>query len=98
MNIQHTMRCLGITENKAQSLTAWAKRKAMTMSIQSRTTKTFYAEHDEWDSKFGVDINYYIDEDGVLKIIAYPIDEMGQTDTHSSREVVLVRTKVKVAG
>lgn len=98
MNIEHTMRCLGITENKAQSLTSWAKRKAMTMSIQSRTTKTFYAEHDEWDSKFGVDINYYIDENGVLKIIAYPIDEMGQTDTDTSREVVLVRTKVKVAG
>lgn len=98
MKAQDIARRLDITENKAQSLTAWAKRKAMTMSIQSRTTKTFYAEHDEWDSKFGVDINYYIDEDGVLKVIAYPIDAMGQVDTDTSREVILARTKVKVAG
>ena len=86
---------LDITINKAQSLMAWAKRKATSMSIQSHTTKTFYLEHDEWDSKFGVDINYYIGEDSVLKIIAYPIDETGQVDTDSSREIVLTRTKVK---
>lgn len=86
---------LNITTNKAQSLMAWAKRKATSMSIMSHTTKKFYLEHDEWDSKFGVDINYYIGEDSVLKIIAYPIDAMGQVDTDSSREVVLTRVKVK---
>ena len=50
----------------------------------------YHLEYDEWDSyNDHIDINYYINEHGVLKALAYPIVD-GAVDTDQSVEVLLV--------
>lgn len=86
---------LGLKPNKTKALFSWAKCEASKWAIKSRL-KPLVAEHDEWNAKYGVDINYYVTVDGVLKILGYPLDELGQTDTSMNKEVLLAQTKVKL--
>jgi hypothetical protein len=50
----------------------------------------YHLEHDEWEAyNDHIDINYYINEHGVLKALAYPIVD-GELDTDQSVEVLLI--------
>jgi len=50
----------------------------------------YHPEYDEWDAyNDNIDINYYINEHGVLKAFAYPIVD-GAVDTDQSVEVLLI--------
>ena len=48
-------------------------------------------EYDEWHAyNDHIDINYYINELGVLRAYAYPVGENGYLDTDESVEVLLI--------
>lgn len=47
-------------------------------------------EYDEWDAyNEHIDINYYINEQGTLKALAYPVVD-GEVDCDQSKEVLLI--------
>ena len=82
---------LGIVMFQLDDVIRHAKTKCGSMLLlHAMGLGNFHLEHDEWDSYNNyIDINYYINEHGVLKALAYPIVD-GAPDTDQSKEVLLV--------
>ena len=95
MSLDDAVKRLGISPSKMNLLASWAKCEASKWALKSRL-KPFFAEYDEWYAKYGVDINYYVTVDGILKIFGYPVDEHGNVNTSMDKEVLLAQTKVKL--
>ena len=56
----------------------------------------YHPEYDEWDAyNDHIDINYYINEHGILKALAYPIVD-GELDTDQSVEVLLISVPLEM--
>jgi len=82
---------LGIVMFQLDDVIRHAKQKCGAMRLlHAMGLGNYHLEHDEWDSyNDHIDINYYINEHGVLKAFAYPIVD-GAVDTDQSVEVLLV--------
>ena len=83
---------LGIAMFQLEDVIHYAKTKCGSMLLlHAMGLGNFHLEHDEWDSyNDHIDINYYINELGVLRAYAYPVGEDGYLDTDQSVEVLLV--------
>jgi hypothetical protein len=82
---------LGIAIFQLDDVIRTAQVKCLSMkTIHSMGLGDYHLEYDEWDSyNNNIDVNYYINEHGVLKALAYPIVD-GAVDTDQSVEVLLV--------
>jgi hypothetical protein len=82
---------LGVVLFQLDDIIRHAKTKCGSMILlHAMGLGNYHLEYDEWDSYNNyIDINYYINEHGVLKALAYPIVD-GAVDTDQSVEVLLV--------
>lgn len=85
---------LNVTPKVAKKLLSWSRREARNFYLKSLVS-TYYLEHDEWYSIYGIDINYYITDSGLLKIIGYRVDSEGYTDTTNNHSILLSKRKVR---
>lgn len=74
-------------------------RTAQVKCLAMKTTHAmglgdYCLEYDEWDAyNDNIDVNYYINEHGVLKALAYPVVD-GEVDTSETKEVLLVSLQI----
>lgn len=82
---------LGVVLFQLDDIIRHAKTKCGSMVLlNAMGLGNYHLEYDEWDSyNDHIDINYYINEHGVLKALAYPIVN-GAVNTDQSVEVLLV--------
>ena len=90
-NLDKEAEKLGIAIFQLDEVIRKAQVKCGSMqTLQKMGLGDYHLEYDEWDSYNNyIDINYYINEHGVLKALAYPIID-GAPDTDQSKEVLLV--------
>jgi hypothetical protein len=90
-NLDKEAEKLGIAIFQLDDVIREAQTKCGAMQLlQKMGLGDYHLEYDEWKAyNDHIDINYYINEHGVLKALAYPIVD-GELDTDASVEVLLV--------
>lgn len=90
-NLDKEAEKLGIAIFQLDQLIGYAKVKALAMqTTHAIGLMGYHPEYDEWGAyNDHIDINYYINEHGVLNVLAYPVID-GEVDTNQNKEVLLV--------
>jgi hypothetical protein len=83
---------LGIVMFQLDDVIRHAKQKCGAMRLlHAMGLGNYHLEHDEWEAyNDHIDINYYINELGVLRAYAYPVGDDGYLNTDESVEVLLI--------
>lgn len=90
-NLDKEAEKLGIAIFQLDDVIRHAQTKCGSMQLlQKMGLGDYRLEYDEWKAyNDHIDINYYINEHGILKAFAYPIVD-GELDTDASVEVLLI--------
>ena len=82
---------LGIAIFQLDDVIRTAQVKCASMqTLQKMGLGDYRLEYDEWSAyNANIDVNYYINEHGVLKALAYPVVD-GVVNTDQSVEVLLI--------
>ena len=82
---------LGIAIFQLDDVIRWAQVKSLAMqTYHAMGLGDYPLEYDGWDAyNDNIDVNFYINEDGVLKVLAYPVVD-GVVDTSEDKEVLLI--------
>ena len=96
-NLDKEANKLGIAIFQLDDVIRWAQVKCLAMQTHHAMGLGNYAlEYDEWEAyNNNIDINYYINEHGVLNALAYPIVD-GVMNTDESVEVLLVSVQMLI--
>jgi hypothetical protein len=96
-NLDKEAKKLGIVMFQLDDVIRHAKMKCGAMRLlHAMGLGNYHPEYDEWDAyNDHIDINYYINEHGILKALAYPIVD-GELDTDQSVEVLLISVPLEM--
>lgn len=90
-NLDKEAEKLGIAIFQLDDVIRHAQTKCGSMQLlQKMGLGDYHLEYDEWKAyNDHIDINYYINEKGILKALAYPVTN-GEVNTDEAVEVLLV--------
>jgi len=87
---KHAQKLL-VREDELQLIIKWAQIRCGSMRLlHAMGLGNYHPEYDEWYAySDSVDVNFYINENNILKAFAYPIAN-GEVQTDGELEVILV--------
>jgi hypothetical protein len=90
-NLQVEAQKLSIREDELQELIRWAQIQCGSKRLlHAMGLGDFHTEYDEWHGYSEVvDVNFYINENDILKAFAYPVVN-GEVQTDGETEVILI--------